>query len=104
MSGPKCSEWEVQENRGRIERACNPALKEAEVLAAEIKPLAIDVESRRVAIGAAPRLGAVASAANGARSRSGCCRTTRCRAWHCAVSVVFSTACPRTFLALIANV
>lgn len=53
MSGPKCSQWEVEENLRRLERARVEALAESDAIVAEIVQLEANVEGIRAKLGAA---------------------------------------------------
>lgn len=52
MSGPKCSQWEVEENLRRLERARLEALAEADAIIADIVRLVATVETARTTLGA----------------------------------------------------
>lgn len=52
MSGPKCSQWEVEENLRRAERARLEALVDADAVAAEVARLEAAVEVSRTTLGA----------------------------------------------------
>jgi len=52
MSGPKCSDWEVRENRIQEERARRAALAELEALVDDVKKLQRTVGAERARVGA----------------------------------------------------